>query len=944
VLKEVIIPAIEKEVNEGKSFAPLRQVYSGMLLATWYKKALKESILGKVYADQGKVRGIDQDPGINQEIYAQYVQAFRQGVFNMIREDVDRYTNEVIPRKYFSGGLKNDFAQVMTSGAAELAEEVAAVRAGGTDVVVTRVDDPGASMVADLRTTGYMLAVRQAAEQVLAGLNQQTEQRELSFKVRAGAPVSEAILYRHARMTLTHKLVRRINFSSADGLGETVYQQIRGALTMVDLSPQAADGRKSYRLGYAPVSSPDEQDAGVIAQRLAQTFLEDYRRNHRTPPGEVVVISDESVLVHAQDLLSARLKSWIMTSAGKIARQYVEQAWKGELQISKVQRDGETVNYDVSFRSNDPAQDVVVSDRESTSAGVAASVAAAQRLARRLTRDGFNVGRLLRAHWGGIGTGDLSVDAIRGELAGSVNQMFQASYGVVLFDANEMQGIVTFGAGEYKILGQTVALADADGKNMVLAGAMDLKQNFIPALLRHLRARYGLDGSVAVREAEGIKRTAQGARAAADMLWNGSSDALRGELEDAFRSANGDKELRTTGDYTHYVARLINLSFHLYGIQVFDLSAGADTRSYGSISGDQYNWFGVPVAKGDWRAGSLRVDPDQVQAFARGLALELQKRFGLDDSFKRQDSVGDPAMAAPRSLALASSRPDNAAVTEALAKTDSAMLDDWLLGGGFLLVVGVVGYLWLADKLDQKRLERKRNQDQAMSAPRSLALASSRPDNFSVSESLAKSDSAMTGWEILGLVAAGYLMWSMRASTLSKVTEIEVKRARDAYEEALRRSLQDASSSTRLLDRAREEYAEAMRRQLTGDGLYFYNKERTVARAFERMGASAWGVFAGMEDLRQKEHRAVWADLKRLFDIDMSRPDAAMASPQSLASTPTGGIDLNSSSLNMQIKRDGNGVPLPVSEQDLENIYINGLVPVILDIQPGIMAVPLLKK
>jgi hypothetical protein len=113
VLKEVIIPAIEKEVNEGKSFAPLRQVYSGMLLATWYKKALKESILGKVYADQGKVRGIDQDPGINQEIYAQYVQAFRQGVFNMIREDVDRYTNEVIPRKYFSGGLKNDFAQAL---------------------------------------------------------------------------------------------------------------------------------------------------------------------------------------------------------------------------------------------------------------------------------------------------------------------------------------------------------------------------------------------------------------------------------------------------------------------------------------------------------------------------------------------------------------------------------------------------------------------------------------------------------------------------------------------------------------------------------------------------------------------------------------------------------------------------------------------------------------
>ncbi|NTV29035.1 MAG: hypothetical protein HGA80_03025 [Candidatus Omnitrophica bacterium] len=104
VMREVIIPAIEKEVNEGRNFAPVRQVYSGMLLASWYKLALKESILGKLYADRGKVKGVDQDPKNNQEIYDQYVQAFKKGVFNMIKEDVDSYSQEVIPRKYFSGG------------------------------------------------------------------------------------------------------------------------------------------------------------------------------------------------------------------------------------------------------------------------------------------------------------------------------------------------------------------------------------------------------------------------------------------------------------------------------------------------------------------------------------------------------------------------------------------------------------------------------------------------------------------------------------------------------------------------------------------------------------------------------------------------------------------------------------------------------------------------
>ncbi len=113
IMRAIIIPAIEKEVNEGTSFAPVRQIYSGMLLATWYKMALKESILAKVYGDRSKVKGIDQDPAVNHEIYQNYVSAFKSGVYNMIREDVDRYAQETIPRKYFSGGLDNAFATVV---------------------------------------------------------------------------------------------------------------------------------------------------------------------------------------------------------------------------------------------------------------------------------------------------------------------------------------------------------------------------------------------------------------------------------------------------------------------------------------------------------------------------------------------------------------------------------------------------------------------------------------------------------------------------------------------------------------------------------------------------------------------------------------------------------------------------------------------------------------
>lgn len=105
VIREIIIPEIEKEVNSGAVFANLRQIYNSMILAVWYKRALKESMLGEVYMDQGRVKGVEQArQSDNQKIYEQYVQAFKVGVYNYIKEDLDPQTNQVVPRQYFSGG------------------------------------------------------------------------------------------------------------------------------------------------------------------------------------------------------------------------------------------------------------------------------------------------------------------------------------------------------------------------------------------------------------------------------------------------------------------------------------------------------------------------------------------------------------------------------------------------------------------------------------------------------------------------------------------------------------------------------------------------------------------------------------------------------------------------------------------------------------------------
>ncbi len=106
IVKKIIIPAIEHEVNDGKTFANLRQIYNSMILAVWYKKNLRESLLGQVYVDQNKVQGVDvEDKEIKQKIYDQYIRAFKKGVYDYIKEDFDPATQQMIPRKYFSGGV-----------------------------------------------------------------------------------------------------------------------------------------------------------------------------------------------------------------------------------------------------------------------------------------------------------------------------------------------------------------------------------------------------------------------------------------------------------------------------------------------------------------------------------------------------------------------------------------------------------------------------------------------------------------------------------------------------------------------------------------------------------------------------------------------------------------------------------------------------------------------
>ncbi len=106
IIKEIILPELEREVNTGKNFANLRQIFNSLILASWYKKNLKNALLNQVYSDHNKIKGIDlKDQTIKEQIYQRYLQAYKKGVFNYIKEDINASQGTNIPRKYFSGGV-----------------------------------------------------------------------------------------------------------------------------------------------------------------------------------------------------------------------------------------------------------------------------------------------------------------------------------------------------------------------------------------------------------------------------------------------------------------------------------------------------------------------------------------------------------------------------------------------------------------------------------------------------------------------------------------------------------------------------------------------------------------------------------------------------------------------------------------------------------------------
>lgn len=113
-LKQIILPQIEKDVNSGANFAKLRQIYHSFILASWFKKKLKDTAY-QYYIDKNRTDGINlDDKTAKEKIYNLYLEAYQKGLYNYIRKDANPINHKTLSRRYYSGGVELSAGNIET--------------------------------------------------------------------------------------------------------------------------------------------------------------------------------------------------------------------------------------------------------------------------------------------------------------------------------------------------------------------------------------------------------------------------------------------------------------------------------------------------------------------------------------------------------------------------------------------------------------------------------------------------------------------------------------------------------------------------------------------------------------------------------------------------------------------------------------------------------------
>ena len=104
VFSKIIITELIAELNEGRHFAITRQAYISLILPRWFRLKFEDNDLKKSISPE-IVPGILMKEDFASDIFKQYLKSYEIGVVNIVVDGYDDETDELVPRKYFTGGF-----------------------------------------------------------------------------------------------------------------------------------------------------------------------------------------------------------------------------------------------------------------------------------------------------------------------------------------------------------------------------------------------------------------------------------------------------------------------------------------------------------------------------------------------------------------------------------------------------------------------------------------------------------------------------------------------------------------------------------------------------------------------------------------------------------------------------------------------------------------------
>ena len=128
LIRELIIPKLNKEINTSKRYAPLRQVYYSLILSQWFKARFygKGGTYSRIINRKDLTNLISKEPWSKATYFRAYQKSFKDGEYNL-KESVYTPSGQTI-RSYFSGGM------IVTSTDLDLALRSPTAKAGNVIV------------------------------------------------------------------------------------------------------------------------------------------------------------------------------------------------------------------------------------------------------------------------------------------------------------------------------------------------------------------------------------------------------------------------------------------------------------------------------------------------------------------------------------------------------------------------------------------------------------------------------------------------------------------------------------------------------------------------------------------------------------------------------------------------------------------------------------------